>query len=186
MSRTDTPHRRLRAGVLATLLVMAAAPLHAQRGNSTPVELGIDGAITRVSTNGPSYTRVAIPMESFRVGFFVSPRVSVEPAMRVLWVKQGDNSATSFDLNAGLMLHTRRVRGAPQLFLRPLVGMTGMNSEDDSRNQPYIDIGGGLKVHGANRLAFRTSLEYQHALESRPLPTQDRVSLLFGVSYFTR
>lgn len=186
MSLTRKPIRLVHAAALVAFSAFSTSPLLAQRASTNPIELGADAAFSRVSSRGDSYTRFAIPLEFFRVGFFVSDRVSIEPSMRLMWAKgEGGDGTTSYDINTGLLIHTRKVRSAPQLFLKPLVGFTGYNSEE-SRSQPYFGLGGGLKVHGTNRMAFRTGLEYQRALRSGPLPEQDRINLLIGLSYFTR
>ncbi|MBL0938992.1 MAG: hypothetical protein IBJ03_08860 [Gemmatimonadaceae bacterium] len=186
MSLTRKPIRLIHIAAITALAALTVSPVHAQRSSSNPIELGADAAFSRISSDGDSFTRLAIPLEFFRVGFFVSDRVSIEPSMRLTWGKFGDgDGTTSYDINTGLLIHTRKVRNAPQLFFKPLVGFTGYNA-NESRSQPYFGLGGGLKVHGNNRMAFRTGLEYQRALESGPLPDQDRFHLLIGLSYFTR
>src|SRR5687767_6084747 len=93
-----------RLAVLVALLLTAAAPFaEAQRSRgSRPIELGIDGGIF-FGLDDPSFTVVALPIQSFRVGFHMTNKVAIEPAFQLTSVRVSGASATDYAFQVGLL-----------------------------------------------------------------------------------
>ncbi len=100
-------HVSRNAAVIAfslTALAFLPAPAWAQ-GN--PIELGMDASLNfQLSQDAGKSTSLFLPTgplagglvtganKSFRVGFFVSPTISIEPAVSLMWFKPNGGSAT--------------------------------------------------------------------------------------------
>ena len=103
-------------------------------------------------------TFLSVPVSRFRVGFFASNAVSIEPSVSFgtgrqtlkNTLTQGDvtTSGTSYDLDVGLLYHFRSDRAKSQPYIRPFVGIRGFkNSSDDDRidgSGSQTSYGGGI------------------------------------------
>lgn len=172
--------------VLAALaLAMTASTADAQRSSRRDggqIELGIDAGIT-FGLDDPSYTLVELPLQLFRVGYFLNDRFEIEPQISIISGSGGGGgSSTLYRLGAGLLWQPSGDRVGKGLYFRPFVGVNGISVSgpgDDS--SPEVGIGVGVKLpFDDRRLATRLEANYTRAYES------NQIRLLFGLSWFTR
>jgi hypothetical protein len=85
-------------------LAIAAPAANAQRsqGGSTPIELGIDGAIY-FGLDSPRATALVLPLQDFRIGFLVSDRIELEPRFNLTSVHTGGVSTTDYTFELGVL-----------------------------------------------------------------------------------
>src|SRR5688500_4852625 len=124
----------------AGLAVAANAPMaQAQRGQPRPIELGIDAALAYDDGDNISRTSFTIPVPRFRVGFFMSDGISLEPFFSLQYARtefesdafEQSVSVTQYDLGLGLRFHFASDRTRSQPYLRPFVGISGLSVDDD-------------------------------------------------------
>lgn len=150
------------------------------------VELGVDAGLSVLSAEGITVTSIDIPTSTFRAGFFVSDKVSIEPAVGIRYQKVEDFSATTYGLGVGLLYHLTTERDRPQVFLRPLVGYSGVSSDGASNGSAVVGFGAGAKVPKGDRLALRFGAEYQRRFEDGDFPALNGFGATIGISFFTR
>ncbi len=176
--------RKYVTAMMSVCLLAAPVALHAQ---SRPIELGVDGGVVRNSAEGSTSTTLLLPGQTFRVGFFVSDRVSIEPEVQFLSNKSDDRPRfTNYGAGVGLLLHLTGKREGIQPFLRPTVGYGGTKAGDDSNGSAVAGVAVGLKAHNGDRLALRVSADYRRIFEDKPIPAQNSVGLTVGLSFFTK
>jgi hypothetical protein len=169
------------------MLVLAAPAAKAQRSQrgSTPVELGIDGGVT-FGLDAPRTTVVALPVQSFRVGFLMSNNLALEPRVGINSFHSGGASATSYDLQLGVVYQPDGDRVGNGFYGRPFAGISGLNvsGPGGNNNSGYMGLGLGLKIPFADRrLATRMEANYAHGFSGGG---SNQIGLLIGLSFFTR
>ena len=170
----------------ALFLAILAPSVDAQRsrGGSRPVEFGIDGGII-FGLDDPTYTAVALPIQSFRVGFLMSDRLAIEPAIGLTSFRVSGATSTDYVFQVGLVYSPAGDRVGKGLYGRPFIGIAGQTNpgpNDDSN--ALMGLGVGLKIPFADRrLATRMELNHSHAFSD---PSTNAIGLLFGLSFFTR
>ncbi len=174
--------RSLAAGLTAFALLTAAPSL--SRAQDNPVELGVDAAIA-IRLEEPRVTTIAIPIPRFRVGFFTSPTLSLEPTLAVNYVNVEDvGDFSTIVLGFGALFHLSPDRTRTQTHLRPHVGFTTV-SNGESDTDAHLGFGVGFKTPFANRrLATRLEAFLQHVFADPDGVTS--VGAFFGLSFFTR
>ena len=172
---------------MLSLSAVAAAVLASTATAQRPIELGVDGAVI-IGTGDDSYTRIALPVGMFRVGFFMTDRTSIEPSLAFNYVKfkDDDDGVTTLEADVGAVYHLQPSRASSQIFIRPAVGISTFSAGDESDSQVNLAIGLGLKNPLMDRLSSRFEARLIHALESGDLPAQTSIALLAGLSFFTR
>lgn len=166
-------------------------------GPQRPIELGMDAALSYESRDNLKVTALTLPVTRFRVGFFLSDALSLEPAVAFRYTRvtienpiTGDDrtdSGTSYALSLGLLYHFRQDRAQSQPYLRPFVGFNGFSGDGNSGSQ--ISLGGafGMKIPLADRFGSRIEVGYTHRLENEPdFQSANELFLGFGLSFFTR
>jgi len=169
----------------ALALALTASIAEAQRSSRRdggPIELGIDGGLT-FGLDDPNGTLLQIPIQSFRVGYFLNDRFEIEPRIAIVSSSGGGGgTSTAYVLEAGLLYQPNGDRVGKGLYFRPFVGVSGFTTPgpgDDNAGE--VGIGVGVKLPFADRrLATRLEANYAHADGSNLL------GLLFGLSWFTR
>jgi len=175
--------RKLIFSAAALLIVTANAP--AQSG-PRPLELGIDAGVD-IALGDNSFTTISIPVQAFRIGFPVSPRVSLEPKF-VLNVITGDGDTfTSYRADLGLLYHfgSDRYPGAYQragAYVRPFAGIVGF-ADGNSDSSGLLGAGIGYKFPLISRLSSRFEANFAHVFEDGD---SNSIGLLAGLSFFTR
>jgi hypothetical protein len=169
----------------ALLLVSLAPAAKAQRShNSRPIEFGVDGALI-FGLDDPRFTALVIPMPVFRVGFQMTDKVALEPKLQLATVRGGGVTATDYGIEIGVVYSPNGDRVGNGLYGRPFIGISGSSiSGGGSDSNGEAGLGIGLKIPFADRrLATRWEANYAHGLGT---PSTNAISLLFGLSFFTR
>lgn len=172
--------------------VVVGSPVSAQMTR----EFGVDAAWERVSapdlgSNG-SYTLLALPMQTVRVGFVVPGGFSIEPRLGVTRVS-GEGNAGSTQVRAsvaGLLYMGGVSEETPSFFVSFVAGLDyahlGGGADDASAVQTRAGGGAGVlaPVHGP--LALRASVEYHRSFESRHALAANHLIVAFGLSFVIR
>ena len=157
-----------------------------------PLEFGIDAGVS-IGIGDNSFTTISIPVQALRVGFPVSPRVSLEPKLR-LNIVSDEGTFSSYRAELGLLYHfgSDKYPGAYQragLYARPFLGITGFNSDPDgpgdgaSDSAGLIGAGIGYKFPIISRLSSRFEANIGSTFGDNDAV---EVGLLAGLSFFTR
>src|SRR4051812_21356978 len=96
--------RLLSLAALSILTLSASASAQRSSSANPSPEIGIDAAVTFGLGNGGG-TLVDIPAQSIRMGFFVSPVLSIEPTFGLRSVSGGGTTATVYNIGAGALYH---------------------------------------------------------------------------------
>jgi hypothetical protein len=172
---------RLLAGSLLALFTLSA-PARAQIGS--PVEYGADAALAFMLD--PSVVVLSVPVNDVRIGFFMSPRVELEPRFRLVAARGSGDSYTEAVLVLGALFHYSASRAAPQSYLRPFAAVTSVKlSGNDAATATSLGVGLGMKRPIGNRFAFRPELNYAHQFDNDAVGSQDRLELLLGFSVYS-
>jgi hypothetical protein len=149
-----------------------------------PIELGIDGGVS-FGLDNPKVTVVALPVQSFRVGFLLTDRVAIEPRLHLNSIHAGGGSFTTYAFEVGLVYSPSGDRVGNGLYGRPFLGFAGVSSSGPGDNSDgYAGLGVGLKIPFADRrLATRLETNYSHGFGT---PSTNTIGLLMGLSFFTR
>lgn len=175
-----SPRSQLVAIAFAT--VLGGGPLGAQ---GLPIELGQDLGFT-VGFNGSTVTNLSLPSGSFRVGFHVSPLISVEPEVSLSYTNIEDaGSVTLLGAALTLPVHLVKDRTRVQPYLRPGVGITLIDVEG-SASQFQAGAGLGVKAPIAERLAARIEGGVAHGFENDDFAGVTTIALSVGFSFYTR
>jgi len=175
----------------ALSLIAIASTAGAQRttrgtvtsANPSP-ELGVDAGVI-FTLDDPKTTDLMIPIPSIRMGFYMSPALSLEPSLGLTHHSETDGSYTTYGVGLGLLYHFSTSRMANQLYVRPFIGLDGISIKDGGSNSAFTFGGGfGVKIPVASR--FATRLEANLAHSSSDGNTQNSIGLLAGLSVYTR
>ena len=179
--------KRLSVVLSMSLLAIATASAGAQTTQSAnQVELGIDAVITSTVGSSPNYTTVSIPDAQFRVGFFVSNDLSIEPRIGIMSVSGGGSTYTTYNGELGLLYHfVPGERPGTGVYVRPFAGFTGV-SAGGSDTHARIGVGLGTKIPFADRLATRLELNYGHVFSTNNSDGGNQIGASIGLSFFTR
>ncbi len=169
----------------AALLAFASASARAQTG-PRPLELGIDAGVT-IGLGDDAFTVISLPAQSFRVGFPISPRTSLEPKLSINIITGNGDTFTSYRGELGLLYHlgSDRYPGAYQragLYVRPFVGIVGF-ADGDSDSAGILGGGVGYKFPIISRLSSRFEANFAHEFGNGDA---NEIGLLAGLSFFTR
>ena len=170
---------------LAALTLTAAAAL-AQDSAPRPLELGIDAGVT-IGLGDNDGTSIDLPVQAFRVGFPISPRVSLEPKISLNVLTGNGDTFTSYREELGLLYHlgSSRYPGAYHRagpYLRPFAGLVGFSDGDDATGG-ILGAGIGLKMPLVSRLSSRFEANFAHRFGDFE---GNEIGLLAGLSFFTR
>lgn len=169
---------------LAALSILAlSASASAQRSSSYSAnpspEIGMDAGIT-FGLGTPSITTIQIPAQQIRMGFFLSPALSIEPTFGLQSVSGGGTSFTVYNLGAGLLYHFSPSRAANQWYVRPFLNVVGTSGGGTSNSTAVFGVGGGLKLPLRDRIASRFEANFQHG------DGNNAIGMLAGLSFYTR
>lgn len=165
------------AAVLALPAVAAA--------QKRPIEFGVDAGV-QFDLKSPKTTVVSFPVQTARVGFFVSDRLSIEPALSFNYFKpEGDDGTTIMQGRLSVLYHFSADLNKPGFFIQPLVGLRHIGGGGSSNTQ--FDAGGGIgfKAPVGSHMAFRLQGLYNHGFETDTVAASDVVSILVGISFYT-
>jgi hypothetical protein len=157
----------------------------ATSGDETSVELGVDGSFTRFQD--AETNQISVP-SVVRVGFYLTPRISIEPAVSFDYRSGGGLSSRSLGADASLLWHLTGTRRTSQIYLRPFAGVvnTSIDLGATSNNSTDVSAGGALGIKlplASNRVAFRVDGFYRRLFTD---PGQNTFGANFGLSLYTR
>src|SRR6476660_1332343 len=96
----------------------------------TALELGVDATLD-VGLGSDSFTDFNIPSGSLRVGFPVSPRVSIEPKGRLSIASANSHTVTTYRVEVGALYHfDEAAMQRSGLYVRPTIGLSGFSGEN--------------------------------------------------------
>lgn len=153
------------------------------------IELGMDALLAVTSVDQPrtsSITTFDFPVQAFRMGFGLTPRISLEPTLGI-HTSSGDGSFHSVTFDLGVPIELAK-GGSPgsDYFLRPLIGLRSFSVEGSSSTQTSLGIGIGARVPIIPRLAARFEARYRRGFKNDNFAAFDEFGLLGGLSFFTR
>jgi hypothetical protein len=172
---------------LGAALLSPGTDAHAQR----PVELGIDAMLAVHSVgnervlefSGPMGGLLSLgPLQAFRVGVYLSDRLSVEPSVGLNIIDEKNSDAlTRLGLSMNVLYHfgTASPRG-------PFAGIGGnslMVGSGDMDSQFGVHALLGQNVHLASGLYLRLSAGVGRAFESDDFDARSMYFATFGLSY---
>ena len=167
---------------LTTAVLLALAPA-AMQGQTRPIELGLDAGLA-VTLDDPRVTTLGIPAQQFRVGFFRSPTLSIEPTLAINYINvEGFGDVSTIALGVGALLFTSPDRSRSRVYFRPFGGFTKVSDGGDT--SPNLGVGVGYTAPFADRrLATRLEAALNHTFNDGNNVTA--LGLSFGLSFFTR
>lgn len=174
----------------ALSLIAIASTASAQRttrssmasANPSP-EIGVDAGL-QFTLDDPKTTSFQIPIQGIRVGFYLSPAISLEPSLRLNYTSFDGGHLTTYGLGLGMLYHFSTSRAANQMYVRPFIGLDGISSDNGSDSAFSFGAGFGVKMPIGNRFASRWEANFSHA--SNDGATQNGIGLLAGLSVYTR
>jgi hypothetical protein len=198
--RTSLPNRLGWCVAAAALLILPAKRLAAQQG---AVELGIDSEMAYhiLKGSGNDVFQISLPLSSgdlprahnaFRVGFFASDRVSIEPSLSFGYLNP---ERTGYRWNLGLATVLQYHLVADPSRLRPYLGLganvsvfheypgagTGMTSSQFGVSGEF-----GLKIPLQDRLGLRLAGGVGQFFRSKTFVNRTSLFGTLGISYFTK
>jgi hypothetical protein len=163
------------------VLALTASAAEAQR-TTRPIEFGIDGGIIVLLEDPDNVTLVSLPIQAFRVGFFIDDKVSIEPRFNFNSISGGGFSQRTYAVELGALYHFGGYRTGSGVYVRPFAGIEGTGGDLGSDSDGYLGAGIGVKLPFAQRrLAARLEANYGHVFDTGG---SDRIGLLFGLSFF--
>lgn len=161
--------------------IVVAVPYSLSAQAARPIELGIDAGIS-FSLDDPKVTIVSLPAQSFRAGFFISNRISLEPKVSLMSVSGGGERLTLWSAELGVPIHLSVSPIGRGYYVRPFGGGSGASGGGESESGGYAGIGLGGKFGINDRLATRIEGNYAISFED----DSHALGLLIGLSFFTR
>ena len=159
----------------------ASAQKIAVETTPTALELGVD-ATADIGLGNNSFTEINIPSGSIRIGFPMSPRISIEPKARLSILTGGGSTVTSYSAQVGALYHfdeTAMQRSG--VYVRPAVGVSGISGAG-SQNTFFGGIGVGLKQKILRQLGARYEAAFYHNFNNG---SSNELELSAGLSWFT-
>ncbi len=176
----------------AVAAVVLALGLAARAEAQRPIELGVDGTLARVTSDGGDFTTIAVPLGRVRAGFYLSDVLALEPSLGFNWVDTDGSSATSLNLGAGLLYHFKADPAVVRPFIEGNVQLAyekvSVDALDIDESDTQFAVGGGVgvKVPLVSRMDLRLEAFVQHAFESDEVLSSTTFGALFGFSFYTR
>ena len=173
--------------VLSALAIAVAAPsASGQRSSqrSGPIELGIDGGVSFLFAS-PTLTQVALPVQDFRLGYFLNDKAEIEPRFNINSLHANGGGVTTYGFEIGLLLLPHGDRVGNGVYLRPFAGLTGASvTGGGSNSSGNAGVGVGLKLPFEDRrLATRLEANYTREFGNGGI---NEIGVLIGLSFFTR
>ena len=175
---------RLAASLVAVVMLVLPAGARAQVSEDPPIEFGADAAVTALFD--PSVIVVNVPISSVRVGFFVMPRLEVEPRLNLTVAKGGGDTYTQAELTFGVLYHLTPSYSQSQTYFRPFASFSSTKfSGSDGTSAVAAGVGLGVKKPIGTRFAFRPELNFAHTFAAEDVEDESRVQLLLGFSVYS-
>jgi hypothetical protein len=179
--------RRLLSLAALSILTLGASASAQRSGavsNPSP-EIGMDAGLGFRLTD-PSGTALSIPIQSIRMGFFLSPALSIEPSLGLVSFSGSGLSGTDYSVGVGALYHFSPSRAANQFYVRPFLNINGSSGDAGSGSSVAFGVGGGLKMPLRDRIATRFEANFAHDGGRNGGGSSDMIGLLAGLSFYTR
>jgi hypothetical protein len=177
--------RLLSLAALSILTLSASASAQRSSSANPSPEIGMDAGIGFRLTD-PSITTIAIPVQAIRMGFFVSPVLSIEPTLGLVSFSGGGVSGTDYAIGVGALYHFSPSRAVNQFYVRPFIEINGSSGDAGSGSSVAFGVGGGLKMPLRDRIATRFEANFAHDGGRNGGGSSDMIGLLAGLSFYTR
>jgi hypothetical protein len=179
----ETNMQRLsRAVGLGIVLVLTAThSTKAQQHSASVLELGVDGRLAHYFGT-VSTTSLAAPLGQLRVGYFISPSLSLEPYGALGYASTSNGlSSSSTVVGVGALYHFTQNGSQIQPYVRPFAeyGRVTLAAGGSNTASSY-GVGLGVKIPLMERMSWRVESAYANGER-----TGSRVLLNFGLSVFT-
>ncbi len=117
-----------------------------------------------------------------RIGFPITPRVSIEPKGRLGVQSANSKTVTSYRIEVGALYHfDEAAMQRSGVYVRPALGLSGF-SGDNSQNTVFGAIGIGLKKPILGQLGARYEAAWLHNFNNG---SANELELSAGLSWFT-
>ncbi|HKH90791.1 MAG TPA: hypothetical protein VKA54_03250 [Gemmatimonadaceae bacterium] len=176
--------KRPAASLVAVAILALPAAARAQVGENPPIEFGADASVTALFDPGAIVLNV--PVSAVRVGFFVMPRLEIEPRLNLTVAKGGGDTFTEAELTLGVLYHLTPSYSRSQTYFRPFASFSSTKfSGSDGASAVTAGIGLGVKKPIGTRFAFRPELNFAHTFADDDVEDESRVQLLLGFSVYS-
>jgi hypothetical protein len=163
-----------------------AAPMAATVGH--PWEFGVDaGANFNLGT--PKVTTVGVPVQSFRFGYFVNDRISLEPMVALNTASGGGFTVEDYKAALGLLWHMHTSPAGEGPYVRPFAGFYGSHVSGSTTSNGVAGAGLGIKFPWGDRMATRFEANYTHTFQAQASGNSganNNIGVTAGLSFFTR
>ena len=177
----------MRRLVLVAIAVAAlSSPAVAQTKGT--MEFGVDGNLS-VGLDDPNVTTLNIPVQRFRFGYFISPRISIEPYGAFNWTHVDDANSTNLALGVGGLYHFGDSTAKTRIYARPFTellhtSIDGNNGGSISSTTGAIGVGVGVNIPLARMFTWRFEGAVTQSFAHGDVDAQTALSAFFGLSFF--
>ena len=178
---------RIKIAVSIVAVALSAGTAAAQRtaapATPTALELGVD-ATANIGLGDNSFTVISIPSGSLRVGFPMTPHISIEPRGALSVISGDGDTFTSYGLQVGLLYHLDDTKMQREgLYVRPALGLSGTSGGSGSSHNTFFGGAGvGYKKPILAQLGARFEAAFYHNFNNG---SANQLELAAGLSWFT-
>lgn len=176
---------RTLAGAVAMLCLASSVAL-SQKSAPMLWEFGADAGISLNHQSGSSSTFIQFPVPLIRAGAYVTPALSIEPALGFSRISGGGNAVTTVNLIIGALYHFETAPNMNQPYVRPFIDYTHFSASGTSSSSTTgLGVGLGISKRFASnpRLGGRAEVNVAHYDTN---PGTLTVGVLAGISIFSR
>jgi hypothetical protein len=172
---------------VAIAVFALSSPVLAQTQVKGALEFGVDANLS-VGLDDPNVTTLNLPVQRLRVGYFISPRISIEPYGNLNWTHVEGADAVNLNFGVGGLYHFSD-HGTPRWYARPFAEfqynhIDADNGGSESATTGAIGAGVGAKFPFKQRFAWRTELAFTQTFAHGGVDAQSTLSLFAGLSFF--
>jgi hypothetical protein len=157
-------------------------------------EIGIDATLSH-TLDGDHATSIGLIDQLLRVGYFLTPHVSVESGLTLSYQSIEGSSGLFTAVQAGVLLNQSAEEKRLQLYLHPYAVLSSVRfSADVSIEGPYsstvtrtgLGLGAGMRIPLATRLASRLEAQFDRMESVFGAAGKNNLHLALGISYLTK
>lgn len=183
-----------RLAVTVALVLAALATTPSAQANPTELTVGLLGlgytgcddceSLLEVATGGAtSGVFSGRGGGAVAAGFYVSPRVAVEPSFSLSHVGSGYGDVTVLGLGIAVPLYSRDDWGHGGTYLAPRLGYNAFDRGGAADRQVTLGVGFGTKTAINEHAAFRAQVSFDYGFEGDLKATRS-LGLMLGLSLF--
>jgi hypothetical protein len=176
--------------ILTALVVASAGSAVAQKGVT---ELGVDMAVAYETESeifsimlpgGGTTENLYGPQGAFRLGFFLSDAVSLEPATSLSLLSGDGETIWSWAFATKLLYHFTADPSVTRVYLAFGGTFTLFDFGEESNTQFGASLDLGAKLPISDRVGGRIAASYTRAFENDDFNTRNILAAIFGISVF--